>query len=125
MHDPTSPLGVCGLERFLFHTSSYRDAVSAARECVSPSPCPLPWTWTERPARCQGVVVRPRRPHEGPRGSKMTSAIAQDSARCFDMALKMIHDVPRQPQIRVQVAKRVPQRCPPEANMLQHPMGNQ
>ena len=76
---PTSPLGVGGVGSFLFQPPSSTSG-------------------TGRPAKCQRVLFRPRRLHEGLREPKMTSKMAQDSLRCLKMAPKMLQDIPNRPE---------------------------
>ena len=59
--NPTSPLGVGGLARFLFHPSLFPFG-----EGFTPPPYPLPWTWTGGAASGQsaqdGSKMAPRWP---------------------------------------------------------------
>ena len=59
--NPTSPLGVGGLERFLFHPSFFPFG-----EGFTPPPNPLPWTWTGPVARGWSAQDGPRWLQEGP-----------------------------------------------------------
>ena len=84
--NPSSPLGVGGLESVLFQPTPY----SPSGWGGTPPPSPIPWTWAGSVARGWSVQDGPRRLQERLGEPEMASKMAEDSPRCLKMASKIL-----------------------------------